>query len=1562
MSRLHKGSSANRRRRSPTRPSTPFRTPPIRSRPSKFYESAPTRLRNMAHALPDLPSLPRTVLHAARSIDALDQLRDGYHSDFSRPPRPPRARTRPARDSTSYFSDADIGSSSLPTRRPQERDHEASEKLTSREYHYRRRSQTISTFPATPVQPVLQDLASQETAVAPDDSHLSNQYVYDDRQSHGVVYGQRNQQDHPPHTASTVDSHTHQQMSSVHTVPTPPMTPDDGTLTSDSVSVHDRSRSLSPEAVLREPPSPPPPTKHATPDSDAGYAVPEVTVISNGMLGRNLSKILTSDFPSLLGKTEPDSPAPLPVPPPRPRLPRGESEPEPEWGSRRRSIINRKDSISRRFRRSSLYSRDRKVSDPSPPVTIKTRRLHVRDSTVRDSFVQGSSESRSTATYRDREAESSHSHDMPEVVRASGADGPSEGRKRAKMAHRKSLSHVSLGITPLPNLVFGPSPSPVDNVSMASTLVAYPDSDEYGGPSPQLLPPHPPMPVYAPQPQAPQPRQQPQTVAQALELTPLPKKDSPLPPIRKDTRLPTPPRDERSMRVSRSPPSPEPPRHHIRDGHRTPPDTVRSAYSCSLPPESLPPSPEADALLLRPMHFHPDEHDYEQSSPSPPLSSNPLLSRPTSAFSPIPPQVVVPLISPSPIPPQYPAPTITFPPAPPRSDPAPRRAPSPVAPPHRSSPAAPPRRPSPVAPPRRPSPAVVAQPRRVPSPVVQQRRASPVPAPRRIPSPLPPARHHTPTPPPAPRRVPSPLPPRRDEPPTPAPLPLSPPSRIDHDLPTPLPQPPLPPPPRVRPPVYLEELPRGFSAPRVPEPVRQHTPPVAQPTVFTSYATDSPRSYSPVPEPPRSRTPHESRHEQREQQRRSEDRQERAYHSSQIGTNLQAQTAQPPPSSVASPSSRAKPSSTPHPTSRQYASVRRTAQGQSLVAQSQHAHQPFRSETPPPAHHVSTRAQSPEHTSTTARMQSPVHLPPGRAQSPQEAAIASAAVRAQSPPAASRVQSPPIPTTTTVTRVPAPAPPPPPPPSSYTHVHTQTQTQAQMHARMQSQPSELSHDGENGTEEFGRTTVNSASESMVASPQHRVYATSTESTPLPLPNTPSTTFSHPYRSTNAGRHTRNGPARGGSAPPRSSGEARRQHRRKEEPAVVTFDEYAGLSREQIGRAAALTVIAQNGLRVQFGELFRDRRTIVIFIRHFWCPNCQDYMYSISRNVDVEALKRAGIDFILIGNGSHGMIKSYRHIFRTPIPMFTDPSLRLHAALGMTLRTNDPGPDSEKGDYCRHGPIGGLAMVVRNALRVGMPVWEKGGDASQLGGEFVLGPGLGCSFAHRMTTTRSHAPILDVLMGAGYHFSIPTAPDGAPTLSPQEEEAWMEERRRSLARMRARREKRREIGPMPSPGQHADEAHLYEPELGYSHGSDSDSGSISAQGSWTSNTEKREVAELVAQREREQERERERERKRMPGSVTKKVEAPVKERRGSRGLGLHVSNPDDQYNDYDRATREPHHRKHHGSARVQVAHQEDTPEWGSGTLSLAYINELGRREDGYETVDEEMPATYTYRRD
>ncbi|OBZ72102.1 Thioredoxin-like protein AAED1 [Grifola frondosa] len=379
----------------------------------------------------------------------------------------------------------------------------------------------------------------------------------------------------------------------------------------------------------------------------------------------------------------------------------------------------------------------------------------------------------------------------------------------------------------------------------------------------------------------------------------------------------------------------------------------------------------------------------------------------------------------------------------------------------------------------------------------------------------------------------------------------------------------------------------------------------------------------------------------------------------------------------------------------------------------------------------------------------------------------------------------------------------------------------------------------------------------------------------PASRHPSTTFSHPYASTCG----------------RSRGTHRRDHRVQQQPA--RFDEHALPSAEQLTRAASLYVVAQNGLRVQFGDLFRDRKTVVCFIRHFWCPLCQDYMYSISRSVDPDALKRDGVDLVIIGNGSPGMIKAYRQIFHTPFALYTDQSLRLHAALGMTLRTTDAGPDTERGEYVRHGLIGGIAMVVRNALRVGMPVWEKGGDIAQLGGEFVFGPGLTCTYAHRMRTTRAHAPILHVLAAAGVR--------RVPSPASNDEDAWMAERRRSFARMRAKREKRR------APEQWCGAEEVCELEYG------SDTGSASVHGSWGSRAEVEEGT----------------------------LEEPLPPRREKRGRrGFHVVNPDGRQ----------HARSHRGRAARG---------WESDAPRLAYSDEnFGRtREDSYELTREVLNYSF-----
>ncbi|KAK7005687.1 peptidase A1 domain-containing protein [Favolaschia claudopus] len=247
------------------------------------------------------------------------------------------------------------------------------------------------------------------------------------------------------------------------------------------------------------------------------------------------------------------------------------------------------------------------------------------------------------------------------------------------------------------------------------------------------------------------------------------------------------------------------------------------------------------------------------------------------------------------------------------------------------------------------------------------------------------------------------------------------------------------------------------------------------------------------------------------------------------------------------------------------------------------------------------------------------------------------------------------------------------------------------------------------------------------------------------------------------------------------------------PEYDEFDEDRLPTRRQLETAAELPVISESGVRVSFGSVFEQQKTIVCFIRHFWCPLCQDYMFSISRNVSAEVLQSAGVELVIISNGSYEMIKSYRQIFRSPFAVFTDPTHKVYNALGMTLKTLKPGP---KGNYVRHGLMSGLGMVVVNAVKVGMPVWKEGGKISQLGGEFVLGPGMTCTWVHRMKYTRNHIPILQVVREAGVdmysplHHALSTTGSTFLGMSTEHESKWMERRRKALKKLRAKKLSRR----------------------------------------------------------------------------------------------------------------------------------------------------------------------------
>lgn len=145
---------------------------------------------------------------------------------------------------------------------------------------------------------------------------------------------------------------------------------------------------------------------------------------------------------------------------------------------------------------------------------------------------------------------------------------------------------------------------------------------------------------------------------------------------------------------------------------------------------------------------------------------------------------------------------------------------------------------------------------------------------------------------------------------------------------------------------------------------------------------------------------------------------------------------------------------------------------------------------------------------------------------------------------------------------------------------------------------------------------------------------------------------------------------------------------------------------------------------------------------------------------------------------------------TRFPIYTDPTLSVHRALGMTFKAT-----SSSDNY--QSTVGGFYKSIKDAISFRIPLFDRGGDLSQLGGEFVLGPGCTCSYTHRMKNAQSHAPIPEIIAAAGIPTTVieikperGSTRDRQSSVSIEDEDAWMARRRRSLARMRRKRQSRR----------------------------------------------------------------------------------------------------------------------------------------------------------------------------
>lgn len=179
------------------------------------------------------------------------------------------------------------------------------------------------------------------------------------------------------------------------------------------------------------------------------------------------------------------------------------------------------------------------------------------------------------------------------------------------------------------------------------------------------------------------------------------------------------------------------------------------------------------------------------------------------------------------------------------------------------------------------------------------------------------------------------------------------------------------------------------------------------------------------------------------------------------------------------------------------------------------------------------------------------------------------------------------------------------------------------------------------------------------------------------------------------------------------------------------------------RVKDLLVLDSKGQSRPFKELYSAQgvapRQLIIFIRHFFCGNCQEYLRTLSSSITPEELLRLPTPTFItvIGCGQPELIEQYAEISNCPFPIYADPTRKLYDYLYMT-RTWDLG---KKPQYFQSNVLATSIQSIAQALKTGSKAL-KGGDFKQVGGEFMFEDGK-CVWVHRMRNTRDHAEVSEV---------------------------------------------------------------------------------------------------------------------------------------------------------------------------------------------------------------------------
>ncbi|XP_023658580.1 peroxiredoxin-like 2C isoform X1 [Paramormyrops kingsleyae] len=174
------------------------------------------------------------------------------------------------------------------------------------------------------------------------------------------------------------------------------------------------------------------------------------------------------------------------------------------------------------------------------------------------------------------------------------------------------------------------------------------------------------------------------------------------------------------------------------------------------------------------------------------------------------------------------------------------------------------------------------------------------------------------------------------------------------------------------------------------------------------------------------------------------------------------------------------------------------------------------------------------------------------------------------------------------------------------------------------------------------------------------------------------------------------------------------------------------------------VYDRHGGRFLFKDLYKDKKTIIIFVRNFLCYACKEYVEDLAK-IPSSLLTDAGVRLVLIGQSSHAHIQSFCSLTEYRHEMYVDPERHIYKKLGMK-RGESATHSASRSPHVKSSLLFGSARSIWRAMT--SPAFDFQGDPHQQGGALIAGPGSEVHFAHFDMNRLDHMPINWLLQLAG----------------------------------------------------------------------------------------------------------------------------------------------------------------------------------------------------------------------